>query len=323
MLAKGTTVARPIDPIFWVGAKRPRLSIARIPGEMAGRRSGLPGVAPLMRPNRAIYRPVVVAASAGGTYRLAPSGGSGAAPAWLHARERGRRNDSDRPLRTLSGPLARSIDSYRPIPLRVMRSIERTTGATSLRTDAPATTPIVTNVRSASERQVVAATVPTTQPARISPLMPGTGGRKRRVADGRVGRPVPASAAQNSPTKIASARDQLASRQAPTADRPGPTADYMQSYRPLAPQSANIPRTAIVPKGSGSVDWADRPSQGSPVGHSQFPDQLETAEVHLDGQVLGQWMLDHIEHALTQAPTTANFVTNHGIPAWPGQPPLF
>lgn len=48
----------------------------------------------------------------------------------------------------------------------------------------------------------------------------------------------------------------------------------------------------------------------------------EATEIHLDGQVLGQWMLDHVEHVLSRPPTTANFVTSHGMPIWPGQSPL-
>jgi hypothetical protein len=44
------------------------------------------------------------------------------------------------------------------------------------------------------------------------------------------------------------------------------------------------------------------------------------SEVHLDGQVLGEWMLNHLELALRRPPTTANFVSRHRTSIWPGQP---
>jgi hypothetical protein len=33
-------------------------------------------------------------------------------------------------------------------------------------------------------------------------------------------------------------------------------------------------------------------------------------------------MLSHLEQVLTRPPTTANFVTSHGIPTWPSQSPF-
>lgn len=47
---------------------------------------------------------------------------------------------------------------------------------------------------------------------------------------------------------------------------------------------------------------------------------VNQTEIHVDGRALGQWVLSHIEHALTRPPTTANFVMSHGMPTWPGQP---
>ncbi len=45
-------------------------------------------------------------------------------------------------------------------------------------------------------------------------------------------------------------------------------------------------------------------------------------EIHIDGQLLGQWVVNHLEQTLTQPSTSANFVTNHGLPTWPGQSPF-
>lgn len=47
-----------------------------------------------------------------------------------------------------------------------------------------------------------------------------------------------------------------------------------------------------------------------------------TTEVYIDGHALGDWMLHHLEQALTRPPTSANFVMSHGIPTWPGQSPF-
>ena len=65
-------------------------------------------------------------------------------------------------------------------------------------------------------------------------------------------------------------------------------------------------------------------SAGGQSGDTKATSQFEAAhtEIHLDGELLGQWVVNHLEQTLMQPSTSANFVTSHGLPVWPGQSPF-
>lgn len=67
----------------------------------------------------------------------------------------------------------------------------------------------------------------------------------------------------------------------------------------------------------------DQPWSPPPLNENDAPSgNSDATELHLDGHVLGQWMLDHLEGALSRPPATPNFITGHGLPGWPGESPF-
>ena len=107
-------------------------------------------------------------------------------------------------------------------------------------------------------------------------------------------------------TISADATQTMPGRRSPPALAPmsGPTLKLHDSS--ISAASPPRPPSAASPGASGSSQNAT----------------TERAEIHLDGQVLGQWILNHLEHSLTRPQTTANFITNRGASAWSGQVPF-
>ena len=94
-------------------------------------------------------------------------------------------------------------------------------------------------------------------------------------------------------------------------------------HRAIAPVGTSAPAREATAEQMTDIRFADRSVSSFPNETGCLLEDNDATEVYLDGHALGQWILEHLERTLTRAPTTANFVTNHGIPAWPGQPPLF
>jgi hypothetical protein len=56
------------------------------------------------------------------------------------------------------------------------------------------------------------------------------------------------------------------------------------------------------------------------AANSSDSDTLDQAEIHLDGQILGHWVLSHLEEVLTQPQTGASFTNRRSATVWSGQP---
>ena len=121
------------------------------------------------------------------------------------------------------------------------------------------------------------------------------------------------------------------------SDQPGGPRSFAPS-KIWAPDSTDVPKIGLSETAVAGAHeapnpgWADGSDDTLPgqqtmptglprpePGNDQSPDHSGATELYLDGHVLGQWVLDHLERTLSRPPTTANFVTGHGRPIWPGQ----
>ena len=106
----------------------------------------------------------------------------------------------------------------------------------------------------------------------------------------------------------------------------GRAAAFDAVARRAAPAWAPLPANPVrSPPGASALpttQWEASPSDPASTESDAGLPELDQNEIHIDGQVLGQWVLSHLEQVLTRPPTTANFVTSHGIPTWPGQSPF-
>jgi|GEM_PF-2717435 len=112
----------------------------------------------------------------------------------------------------------------------------------------------------------------------------------------------PSSKPNRSLTVIASSRGQ-APRQA-------------QHWAPLPPSRATFQDaagTAVMALPTAAKQTA------SSVPDVAGLDTMDQAEIHLDGQILGQWVLSHIEDALTQPQTGPSFISRRNATAWSGR----
>ena len=83
------------------------------------------------------------------------------------------------------------------------------------------------------------------------------------------------------------------------------------------------PETETPENGSvRSNEFSQSISESRADNDSYTVSEADRTEIHIDSQALGEWVLAHIEQALTRPPTTANFVMSHGLPTWPGQSPF-
>ncbi len=156
-------------------------------------------------------------------------------------------------------------------------------------------------------------------PANITPVPEHPGLRRPRsdavYAVQRTPFSVAPGASLVTPTSIAGSRGQSEKTVASKPRLP-------QTLAAWAPTAANRNQPPTGGDRSGDQQmakpWFD-PHSNEDTASSDCSD---VTEIHLDGQILGHWVLDHLERALSRPPTTANFVTNHGTPTWPGQTPF-
>ena len=105
---------------------------------------------------------------------------------------------------------------------------------------------------------------------------------------------------------------------------------YASQQRSHAPVRAAI-LTSTSPNRIGANASDSLPEEPDPTSanstsgienNTSAESNAQATEVYIDGHALGDWMLHHLEQALTRPPTSANFVMSHGIPTWPGQSPF-
>ena len=105
-------------------------------------------------------------------------------------------------------------------------------------------------------------------------------------------------------------------------------------FRATAAQIISPVSSAWIPTIANSAPAFTNRSlpSGTPPQHTSFDslsepdtlpsDPIEQTEIHLDGQVLGQWVVNHLQRALTRPQTSANTVNPRVTPPWLGQAAL-
>jgi hypothetical protein len=324
MLDSVTANARPMDPIYRAAANRPRLSIPRTPIEATGQRTGHRSLALPLRPQRQIYRPYTAPAQPTPSGRLPTRAGAEQAarpPILLYRRARQHWESLPPTLATANaGPAVKPPEG----PVRRGLPGDRTRQRPDLRTASPTGMQPATLSRATSKQPIAELSDRLSQFPRMTPPPTGAPGPlPRRWIDRQTEPSAPGIKPPNRFGDVMQAGGGYVAKQSIPAPRKRLKPDYARPQNAWAPVASDTPRTVASTGRSAALHSPDQPADPFREGTIGLPEGADTTEVHLDGQVLGQWMLDHIERALTRAPTKANFVTNHGIPAWPGQSPLF
>ena len=323
MLETGTASTSPLRAADRVAVNHLRLSIARLPIGMAGRTYARNSVALLLQKHRSTYyphpggkssipnSPVAIRTSAGQTPHL---------PILPHRRDQrylqhipttpatqiiGR--SAGRPTRESLGKFPKDQPQWTP----------------HVRTALQSELPLAMLGRVAAQNSIVyhnniplyikrtagpSPSSATPSPERLGREMPSVR-RSLKMPTHLIGA-LPSGSGAIARQSMPTPRDTI---------NPGST----RQQRTSAPVVINPPRAVAATQQVGDLSSPNRSIGTVPDEKNALSEYNDTTVVHLDGQVLGQWVLEHIERALTRAPTTANFATNHGIPAWSGQPPLF
>ena len=58
---------------------------------------------------------------------------------------------------------------------------------------------------------------------------------------------------------------------------------------------------------------------GAETNEDSVTPRMETTEIHLDSQILGRWIVDHLTKELTRPPVSTNSLNSYTTPMWPGQ----
>ncbi len=164
---------------------------------------------------------------------------------------------------------------------------------------------------------------PPTQPSATLGLKtvssPGTSSGVARIANGRAAFAYPAEPPSrprvvSSPLRLPSTR----------TSRP-PTTQNVRTATPRQPQHWAPPARSSI----GSLGQDGGMNAPMPISTRQSDmtaasgsgsDTLDQAEIHLDGQILGHWVLSHLEEVLTQPQTGASFTNRRNATVWSGQP---
>ena len=118
----------------------------------------------------------------------------------------------------------------------------------------------------------------------------------------------------------AAVRNNVAAR-ADGPSQPWRTSDQRTNAPPAMQFSG--PETETPENGSvRSNEFSQSIPESRADNDSYTVSETDRTEIHIDSHALGEWVLAHIEQALTRPPTTANFVMSHGLPTWPGQSPF-
>ena len=164
---------------------------------------------------------------------------------------------------------------------------------------------------------------PPTQPSAILRLKtvssPGPSSGVARIANGRADFAYPAEPPSRPWGESSSVH--LPSTQ---TSRP-PTTQNAQTATPRQSQHwAPTARSSIGSLGQGGGMNAPIPistrQSDMTAANGYGSDILDQAEIHLDGQILGHWVLSHLEEVLTQPQTGASFTNRRNATVWSGQP---
>lgn len=93
--------------------------------------------------------------------------------------------------------------------------------------------------------------------------------------------------------------------------------------RPVDPDNDQSHSDASRTLGNGwqhdNLESAGEQTYSDGIRHDSSQVDAPMSEIHLDGQVLGQWIQSYLGRALTRPQTGANFIDGRGILTWPGQ----